>query len=89
MPPRERAGEYLMMRLRTSMGIEPDEYERKFLLPFEPLEQRLEFYEDRGLAQKQDNGRWRLTPKGFMVSNTILVDLLEVQQQSNPLAKLR
>ena len=88
-PMRERAGEYLMLRLRTSLGIEEHEYVRSFLLPFEPLEQRLEFYEDRGLAQKQDNGRWRLTPKGFMVSNTILVDLLEVQQQSNPLAKLR
>ena len=88
-PMRERAGEYLMLRLRTSLGIEEHEYVRSFLLPFEPLEQRLEFYEDRGLAQKQDNGRWRLTPKGFMVSNTILVDLLEIQQQSNPLAKLR
>ena len=88
-PQRERAGEYLMLRLRTSYGIEENEYVHKFLLPFEPLEALLATYEKRGLACKEENGRWRLTAKGFMVSNSILVQLLEAQQQSNPLAKVR
>ena len=38
---------------------------------------------------KEENGRWRLTPKGFMVSNSIILQLLEAQQQSKPLAKIR
>lgn len=87
-PSRERAGEYLMLRLRTSYGIEENEYKQRFLLPFEPLEELLAMYEKRGLSQKEENGRWRLTPRGFMVSNSILVQLLEAQQSSKPLAKV-
>lgn len=87
-PLRERAGEYLMLRLRTVDGVEEGEYTRSFLLPFAPIEKVL-----RDL-QKQDltvlsNGRWRLTPKGFMVSNSILVRLLDEQQRSKPLAQKR
>lgn len=87
-PLRERAGEYLMLRLRTSYGIEENEYVQSFLLPFAPLEALLAMYETRGLARKEENGRWRLTAKGFMVSNSILVQLLEAQQESKPLAKI-
>lgn len=87
-PSRERAGEYLMLRLRTAYGIEENEYKQRFLLPFEPLEELLAMYEKRGLSQKEENGRWRLTPRGFMVSNSILVQLLEAQQNSKPLAKV-
>ncbi len=86
---KERAGEYLMLRLRTSHGIEWQEYATRFLLPFAPLEELLLKYEEHDLAQKLENGRWRLTPKGFMVSNSIIVELLEAQQNSSPLAKLR
>ena len=88
-PLRERAGEYLMLRLRTSYGIEENEYMQTYLLPFAPLEKLLTTYAQRDLAKKEENGRWRLTPKGFMVSNAILVELLEVQQKSNPLARIR
>ena len=87
-PLRERAGEYLMLRLRTVDGVEEGEYARSFLLPFKPIEKVLLD------LQKQDltvltNGRWRLTPKGFMVSNSILVRLLDEQQRSKPLAQKR
>ena len=87
-PKRERAGEYLMLRLRTSYGIEENEYMQTFLLPFEPLEKLLVTYPSRDLAVKEDTGRWRLTPKGFMVSNSIILQLLEVQQQSKPLSRV-
>ena len=33
----------------------------------------------------QENGRWHLTPRGFMLSNPILVKLFEEQQKSKPL----
>ena len=81
-PPRDRAGEYLMMRLRTSMGIEQDYYERNFLLPFAPLEKCLLECKERGLAVKTFDGRWHLTPQGFLLSNSIISDLLLIQEQT-------
>ena len=35
----------------------------------------------------EEDGRWHLTPKGFMLSNSILVELLEAQQKSRPLTQ--
>ena len=87
LPQRERAGEYLMLRLRTAHGIEENEYVHTYLLPFAPLEELLHKFAQMDLAEQQENGRWRLTPKGFMVSNSIILELLEAQQQSKPLAK--
>ena len=87
-PARERAGEYLMLRLRTWEGIDGETYTRQYLLPFEPIEQVLQQFQAQELAI-QDNGRWRLTPRGFLMSNAILVELLEAQEQSTPLAKGR
>ena len=78
-PIRERAGEYLMMRLRTSAGIAREEYERQYLLPFGPLEEALEKCRAFGHAVRSDDGRWRLTPKGFLISNSIISDLLLIQ----------
>ena len=88
-PPRDRAGEYLMMRLRTAMGIEPDEYERKFLLPFAPLEAALETFRQRGWATHTFDGRWRLTPEGFLLSNSIISDLLIIQEKTESIGKRR
>ena len=88
-PPRERAGEYLMMRLRTSMGINREEYEKQFLLPFAPLEEALEACRGRGHALRAEGGRWRLTPEGLLLSNSIISDLLLIQERSTPLAKRR
>ena len=78
---RERAGEYLMMRLRTTAGIDPKVYERRYLLPFAPLEKQLWQCKEQGLATKTFDGRWHLTPKGFLLSNTIISDLLLIQEK--------
>ncbi len=88
-PKRERAGEYLMMRLRTSLGVQAQEYEKQFLLPFGPLDKALEQCRQRGHALKMDGGRWKLTPEGLLLSNTIISDLLLLQEKSEPLAKRR
>ena len=85
-PMRERAGEYLMLRLRTVDGVEEGEYTKSFLLPFEPLEEVFQKLAKQDLC-KNVSGRWRLTPKGFMLSNSIIVLLLEQQQKSKPLAQ--
>lgn len=87
-PLRERAGEYLMLHLRTVDGVEEGEYTRSFLLPFQPIEKVLRDLQKQDLTVLE-NGRWRLTPKGFMVSNSILVRLLDEQQRSKPLAQKR
>ena len=78
---RERAGEYLMMRLRTTAGIDPKVYEKRFLMPFAPLEKSLQVCKDRGLAVKTFDGRWHLTPNGFLISNSIISDLLLIQEK--------
>ena len=88
-PLRERAGEYLMMRLRTVSGLDPREYEKNFLLPFSSLEAALLRCKERGLAAKTFDGRWHLTPEGFLVSNTIISDLLLIQERTRPIAKRR
>lgn len=87
-PLRERAGEYLMLRLRTSQGIEREEYEKLFMLPFEPLEIELEKRRRLYHATQTDSGRWVLTPKGFLVSNDIITDLLIAQDGCQPLKRV-
>ena len=87
-PMRERAGEYVMLRLRTVNGISPEDYERMFLLPFAPLEDVLDKHRKLGYANRTEDGRWQLTPKGFLISNSIISDLLIAQNQSQPLKRL-
>ena len=87
-PLRERAGEYLMLRLRTSGGINAEEYEKLFLLPFAPLEEVLEKHRAYYYTQRSEEGRWNLTAKGYLVSNTIISDLLIAQENSTPLKRL-
>ena len=88
-PQRERAGEYLMMRLRTNLGICAADYEKQFLLPFAPLEAALMEASQRGHAVKMESGHWRLTPTGYLLSNDIISDLLLIQDRAEPLAKRR
>ena len=78
-PQRERGSEYLMLRLRTTRGIEEWEYRREYFMNFDPLEQKLEEYERQGWAERHDR-RWNLTPKGFLVSNQLIGDLLSAQE---------
>ena len=86
-PERERAGEYLFTRLRTVAGLEPRLYEQTYRLPFAPLEKKLQHYRKQGLAQKTFDGRWHLTPHGFLLSNDILSDLLLIQDKTAPLKR--
>jgi oxygen-independent coproporphyrinogen-3 oxidase len=91
-PRRERGGEYLMLRLRTARGIEEWEYRGTFFMDFDPLEERLEQFQGWGWAEKTAEGRWRLTPTGFLLSNELIGDLMERQEESHldqllPLAK--
>ena len=88
-PQRERAGEFLMTRLRTTAGIGADEYEKRYLLPFAPLEEAMTRFAKQGYAHKANDGSWHLTPEGFLISNSIITDLLLIQDNTTPFAKKR
>ena len=75
-PPRERAQEYIMLSLRTTEGVSRREVEYRYRRSFAPLEALFQAYAAHGLAQTTDGG-WRLTPRGFLVSNRIIAELLE------------
>ena len=81
-PQRERGGEYLMLRLRTVRGVDPWEYRKNFYMDFAPIEARLAEFAQHGWAEKDPDGRWHFTPEGFLVSNQLIGDLLERQEQS-------
>ena len=81
-PQEERSSEYLMLRLRTALGIEEWEYRGRYFMDFSPIQERLEHYRSQGWAEKTAAGRWRLTPRGFLVSNQLIVELLERQEKA-------
>jgi len=90
-PQRERGSEYLMLRLRTVHGIEEWEYRREYYMNFDPIAAKLSEYEQRGWA-KCTGRRWHFTPEGFLLSNRLIGELLEVQETAtlaNTLEKIR
>lgn len=80
-PRRERGSEYLMLRLRTTHGIEEWEYRREFFMDFDPIAALLADYERQGWAEQTER-RWRLTPEGFLRSNVLIGQLLEAQERA-------
>lgn len=68
--------EYIMLSLRTAEGIDRRHYEWTYRRHFAPLDALLRQYEAVGLAAPTERG-WRLTPRGFLVSNAIIVNLQE------------
>lgn len=86
LPPRERAGEYFILRLRTTLGVTKQEFESTYLLSFDPMEEVLEKCLNLGHAICI-NGRWRLSPAGMLLSNYIISDLLNALDYSIKLEK--
>lgn len=80
-PPRERGSEYLMLRLRTTHGIEEWEYRREYYMNFDPIAVRLNAYEQHGWAVRSGR-RWHFTPEGFLLSNRLIGEILESQQSA-------
>ena len=78
-PPRERDAEWVMLGSRTVYGLDPKDYETRFRRRFAPI--FLPFLQKcaaAGYAVEED-GRWHLTPRGFLVSNQIIGELLDAQ----------
>jgi len=74
----ENAGEYLMLRLRTTHGISQEEYYNIYRLKMDFVLVLLHKYEENGWAMFEE-GRWRFTPKGFIISNALIGELLDAQ----------
>lgn len=69
---REREEERVMLALRTARGLDLSALKEDT----RDAEAVLEECAHHGLSQK-GNGRWRLTPQGFLVSNAVIVRVLE------------
>lgn len=74
----DRAAEYLMLGMRTTLGITEEEYAAIYRSSFEPITRMLEEFEENGWAY-YDEDHWRFTPGGFLVSNVLIGLLLEAQ----------
>ena len=71
----ENAAEYLMLRLRTTHGISEDEYSTMTGMSFDRILTLLRKYEANGWAVST-KGRWSFTPRGFLISNALIGELL-------------
>lgn len=80
-PPLDRDLEYIMLSLRTAQGIDSRYFERRFRQKFQPMETLFQQYERHGLAARTEQG-WRLTARGFFVSNAIILSLQEAVGQA-------
>ena len=73
----EQALEYLMLGLRTTRGIKREEYFGIYQSNFAPIEELLRSYAKHGWAQQIDE-RWSFTPPGFLLSNRLIREILDV-----------
>jgi len=75
--PKERLGEYVMLRFRLAAGLDCRDFARRFGTSFEQrYGKKMQPYVQNGFATYKD-GVYALTPRGMFVSNYILSDLLE------------
>ena len=70
-PDFERQNEYLMLRLRTSDGVELRDLEKRYHIDSTPYENVFSALRRPGLTEKSGT-RWHLTEAGFLVSNSII-----------------
>lgn len=76
----QRKNEYVMLRLRLCDGVDANDFARRFGEDFEEtFGSRLARYVCHGLTEKTSVG-WRLTPKGFYVSNAVLSEILDFSE---------
>lgn len=75
-PAIDRDTEYLMLHLRLTSGVDPREFQNRYRRKFDCFLPFLNQCAEAGYAV-YENERWRLTPKGFLVSNQIIGGVLD------------
>ena len=74
---REAMGEYVMLAMRTSRGVEENVFFDRFGESFEEIfKDRLKPYCEGGFVARE-RGRWTFTDSGFYVSNSILSEIID------------
>ena len=76
-PELDRDTEYVMLGLRTVRGLVPKEFENRYRRRFRCFLPFLEQCRQAGYAVCEEDGRWHLTPRGFLVSNQIIGGMLD------------
>ena len=74
----EKSGEYIMLGLRTTHGISEEEYRAIYQCSFDGAKGLFAEYIKNGWMV-ENNGRWSFTPKGFLISNTLIGNIIEEQ----------
>ena len=70
----QQGDEMLMMGLRLNEGIDVQRYERMAGRTFDP--RRLAVLQEEGMIEPVGNSRLRATPKGMILLDAVLVELL-------------
>jgi len=79
--PNERVGEYIMLALRLTAGIDTAEFTKLFGLDFEKMyRELLKAYVDGGFMRRTEKG-YAFTVKGMYVSNYILSSMLDFDSE--------
>ncbi len=78
-PTFQRQGEYIMVRLRTSEGVDFLELEKRYNIDSTPYEEAFRALMGNELVAHKGT-RWHLTEKGFLVSNSIINMIVEAGQ---------
>lgn len=70
-----RAAEYIMLSLRTADGFDSNYFQQTFFQNPKPIEQALSALPKQYI--RHTDSRWQLTDDGFLISNAIIVAILE------------
>ena len=76
--PLERAVEYVMLAMRTAQGISEHDYRLLCQCDWAPIHKALQAFRKKGWVELSGD-RWHFTVPGFLISNTLIGILLEVQ----------
>ncbi len=71
----DRAAEYIMLSLRTSAGFDADVYTKRFSADPAPVQRVLSSLPKQYVHHT--DSRWSLTEDGFLISNAVIVSVLE------------
>ena len=81
-PASHRGAEWLMLNLRTVRGLNPAEFESRFHRSFSPFLPFLTQCQRAGYAVWEE-GHWHLTAEGFLLSNQIIGELLDLLDETD------
>ena len=71
----DRTAEYIMLSLRTSAGFDAEFYTKQFSADPAPVERALSRLPKQYVHHT--GSRWSLTEDGFLISNAVIVSVLE------------